>query len=276
MADSRLVPSNLLAWPRVQDLLPDQKLLVYHLWATSPSAAGCWLADLAGIAAALSFTKPALIEALADFSRRGLIDLDTATGEILITDWFRWHKFDSGPRRRLLEDALKRIVSSRLRSLVEISIGYLPREGKERKDKEREEERPPPAADLCSALDAAFEKLLKSAARSPTADRSRDSAALAEARALIEKLAIDEATATAALMTCRWPSEVGPALLAAAEDLQRKSAQERHEAAKKAAVAGVEEQIRQLNQPADPSSYRSLGLGRGLRPLASPQQPDGR
>lgn len=38
--DARLVPINLMAWPRVRDLLPDQKLIVYHLWATCREGGG--------------------------------------------------------------------------------------------------------------------------------------------------------------------------------------------------------------------------------------------
>lgn len=118
MVESRLVPSNLMAWPRVRDLLPDQKLIVYHLWATCPSAGGCFLVDLGAFEGQLSITVAALQGTLAEFQRRGLVLLDEETGEVSIVDWFRFHKFDTAPRRRLLEDAVSRIQSPKLRKLV--------------------------------------------------------------------------------------------------------------------------------------------------------------
>lgn len=134
MAESRLVPCNLLAWPAIRDLLPDQKLLVYHMWATCPSAAGCFLLDFAGFQGALSITANAIEDAVLEFERRGLIAYDKATGEVFILAWFRWHKFDTGPRRRLFEDALKKVESPRLKTLIdEKSMTCVPREGKERK-----------------------------------------------------------------------------------------------------------------------------------------------
>lgn len=135
MAESRLVPCNLMAWPRIRDLLPDQKLIVYHLWATCHEASGCQLLDLGGFQGALNITMPAIQEAVSEFQRRGLVDLDDATGEVAILDWFRFHKFASPGRRRLLEDSIRRIQSPRLSAIVEKSATYTLREGKEREGK---------------------------------------------------------------------------------------------------------------------------------------------
>ena len=118
MAESRLVPSNLMTWPRVRDLLPDQKLIVYHLWATSASSAGCNLVDVHGLSAHLSLASPALEEALGEFQRRGLVQIDKETGEVFIADWFRFHKFAPGARFRLLQQDVEKIASERLRGLV--------------------------------------------------------------------------------------------------------------------------------------------------------------
>lgn len=136
MAESRLVPCNLLAWPAIRDLLPDQKLLVYHMWVTCPSAAGCCLLDYAGFQGALSITANAVEDAVMEFERRGLVEYDRATGEVFILAWFRWHKFDTATRRRLLEDALKKVESPRLKTMIlEKSMAYALRKGKEREDK---------------------------------------------------------------------------------------------------------------------------------------------
>lgn len=139
MSESRLVPCNLMAWPRVRDLLPDQKLLVYHLWATCQQASGCQLLDLASFQGALSITSPAIQQALDEFQRRGLIDQDLQTGEVFILDWYRFHKFDSPARRRVAEDSIRRIQSPRLKSIVEESSTYVLREGKVREGKGRED-----------------------------------------------------------------------------------------------------------------------------------------
>lgn len=144
MAESRLVPCNLMAWPRVRDLLPDQKLIVYHLWATCHSASGCQLLDLGGFQGALNITAPAIQEALAEFQRRGLVELDDATGEVAILDWFRFHKFEAPSRRRLLEDSIRRVQSPRLRSIVEESMTYALRKGKGREGKGSKDKTPTP------------------------------------------------------------------------------------------------------------------------------------
>lgn len=148
MAESRLVPCNLMAWPRIRDLLPDQKLMVYHLWATCQQVSGCQLLDLAAFQGALSITIPAIQEALAEFQRRDILEMDEQTGEVFIKDWYRFHKFDSPARRRAAEDSIRRIQSTRLKSIVEKSSAYALREGKAREGKEKEvkgsEETPPP------------------------------------------------------------------------------------------------------------------------------------
>lgn len=119
MTDARLVPCNLLSWPRVRALLPDQKLILQTLWASAKSAAGVWLLDIPSFAGYLSLSEAALEAALADFQRRQLIDHDLETGEVMILDWFRFHSFKTGPRKRLLKDELARIHSARLKVATE-------------------------------------------------------------------------------------------------------------------------------------------------------------
>lgn len=118
MSESRLVPSNLMTGSRVRKLLPDQKLILYHAWATSPSDAGCFEPDLAGWSGHLSITADALIEALNGFEKISLISEDKETGEIFINDWFRFHKFDSAIRKNMLCRAISKIQSQKLQNLV--------------------------------------------------------------------------------------------------------------------------------------------------------------
>lgn len=131
MAESRLVPCNLMAWPKVRDLLPDQKLLVYHIWATCPQACGCFLLDIGAFQAALSITGAAIVDALKEFERRKLILMDEEMGEVFITDFYRFHKFGTAARRRLLEDSLKTIQSKMLADIAGKSARCVLRECKE-------------------------------------------------------------------------------------------------------------------------------------------------
>lgn len=136
MAESRLVPCNLLAWPRIRDLLPDQKLMVIALWAISPSSAGCWLLDVPSFAAQTSIQLTACLEGVKEFQRRGLLEFDEATGEIFVVDWFRFHKFPPGPRQRLLRNDVDKIQSERLKHIVLYkSASCVSREEKESKVK---------------------------------------------------------------------------------------------------------------------------------------------
>lgn len=149
----------------------------------------------------------------------------------------------------------------------------------ENKNKSSQKKREKPAALACSSVEEIFQRLLSRAALSKNSDAARDNAAINEARSLIVSRSLDAQVAIAAMSMCRWPSEALPSLLTAAEHQQRQLADQRHEAAKKNAVARVEEQMRQQNQPADPVATASRylpGLGRGLRPLASPTADGGR
>jgi hypothetical protein len=85
--------------------------------------------DFGAFQGALSVTQEALRDALGELERRGLVEVDEETGEVAIVDWARWHKFNTPPRRRLAEDAIKRIQSTRLRQIVEKAMTCALREG---------------------------------------------------------------------------------------------------------------------------------------------------
>lgn len=123
MTDARSTPCSILSWPRVTSLLPDQKLIIYYIWSNRfANSAGCYLLPLAPAAAELSLSEAALKEALADFQRRSLIEMDATTGEIFIIAWFRFNKFPAGARQRVLLQDVKKIESPKLRKLVEKAI----------------------------------------------------------------------------------------------------------------------------------------------------------
>lgn len=118
MSESRYVPMNLQSGSKVRDSLPDQKLIIYHLWATASNDAGCFEPDLGGWSGHLSLTVDSLKSALADFEKRGIISSDHETGEIFINDWFRFHKFENGVRKNMLASAINKIQSQKLKKLV--------------------------------------------------------------------------------------------------------------------------------------------------------------
>jgi hypothetical protein len=118
MAESRLVPSNLMSWPKVRSLVPDMKLLVYHLWAISPSSAGAWLLDLGAVASATNLSEVAILEALKDFGSRGISMYDQETGEIFVLDWYRFHKFAKQSQKECLHRDIQKIQSLWIKNTV--------------------------------------------------------------------------------------------------------------------------------------------------------------
>lgn len=136
MTDARHVPCNLLTWPKLADLLPDQKLIYAYLWFNRfARSCGCYPFPVALAATELSLSPPSVLEALREFVRRELVAMVESTGEIFVLDWFRFNTFPPGPRQRVLAADLQRIESPDLKALVEKSISCVPREGKEREGK---------------------------------------------------------------------------------------------------------------------------------------------
>ena len=126
MAESRLVPTNLLSWPRIKDLLPDQKLIAYYLWASRFSnSCGCYEIPFELSAVEMGLSELALVEAIRELERRGLVMFDHATGEVFVLDWYRFHKFSSGAQQSQLRQSLAKIQSDRLKKIVTNKINEL-------------------------------------------------------------------------------------------------------------------------------------------------------
>jgi hypothetical protein len=124
MAESRIVPTNLMAWPLNKNLLPDQKLINYHLWATAAQDCGCFLLDFSAFSAHVSLAEEALLESIKDFAKKKIIDFDHETGEVYIRGWYRFHKFQNLQQIKRLKNSLKKIQSIRLRELVEQELAH--------------------------------------------------------------------------------------------------------------------------------------------------------
>ncbi len=155
--DTRPVPVSLLRWPRTRDLVTQYKGILMYLWAhPEQTACGCYLFPLDATAADLSMSSSSLADALAEFNRRKLIDLDHATGEIMLPDWFRWYKPRTPAACGAVESSIKKILSLDLREKVEksyksIAPGW---KGKE-KEKEKGKEAADPRTQARGSGDAA-------------------------------------------------------------------------------------------------------------------------
>lgn len=133
--DTRPVPVSLLRWPRTRDLVTQYKGILMYLWAhPEQTACGCYLLPLDATAADLSMSSSSLADALVEFSRRKLVDLDHMTGEILLPDWFRWYRPRTPAACGAVESSIRKILSPDLREKVEKSYKSIapPWKGKEK------------------------------------------------------------------------------------------------------------------------------------------------
>ncbi|MDR2243853.1 MAG: hypothetical protein LBE15_00375, partial [Burkholderiales bacterium] len=107
------VPVTMLDWRETRDLLPDQKFIFSYLWwARESNWCGVYLLPIEATAARLSLTARALEDALAEFRRRRLIDMDDDTGEIYIEKWL-YCRHNTGARFEIMWESSMAAVRSR-------------------------------------------------------------------------------------------------------------------------------------------------------------------
>ena len=138
--DTRPVPVNIMAWPRVRDLITQQKFIYCYLYFNPDvMTCGCYLLSLDRCAADLGMTAASLDDALDEFSRRNLVLRDKSTGEIFVVDWPRWHNFSTLPARGALWSSIGRVQSRDLWIKIENTYKSIPAPSKD-KDKASYEE----------------------------------------------------------------------------------------------------------------------------------------
>lgn len=95
MKEKTIVPTTLLDWPKVIDLLPEQKLLLFSLWAGRYTNGIGIVSNppLAAMAASVGLSRASLETGLANLHDARCIIWDREADEICIIDWFRFHKF---------------------------------------------------------------------------------------------------------------------------------------------------------------------------------------
>lgn len=75
--ETRPVPINILEWPRIRDLIMQQKFIYSELYYNpNASSCGCYLYGVEASAARLGMTANSLDDALQEFERRRLVNGD--------------------------------------------------------------------------------------------------------------------------------------------------------------------------------------------------------
>lgn len=114
--DRTIVPTNLLSWPRVKNLIPDHKLIVLGLWQNPfITPCGVYFIDLDMFSGMLGFNKVNVDQAINDFVAKGIIEFDFETSEVLISDWWRFHKCESPAQVNMTQKSVDKIQSDKLR-----------------------------------------------------------------------------------------------------------------------------------------------------------------
>ena len=117
--DRTIIPTNLMSWPRVENLLPDQKLIIYALWANRfQNCCGCFQLPIAMFSVSVSIKERAVEDALQEFKRRELVDIDDKTGELYVLDWLRFHTFKTPRSLGIYWRQVDRVQSEKLRKVI--------------------------------------------------------------------------------------------------------------------------------------------------------------
>lgn len=128
MRDRTILPTNLLNWPRVEPLITEQKFILLALWAAPwLSCAGVGELPLRAFSTCLGLSHEATEVGLQNLIEAGLIDIDCVTNEVVVLDWFRFHKFANGKSVISLNCAIAKIQSQSIKNVIlEKSISCLP------------------------------------------------------------------------------------------------------------------------------------------------------
>lgn len=121
--DKVIVPTNLLSWPKIKNLIPDHKLIILSLWQNPfVTACGAYQIDLDMYSAMLGFNKPNVEQAINDFVKMKLIEFDHETAELLIVDWWRFHQCKTGMQVNMIQKSVDKIQSKQIRKSFFVRI----------------------------------------------------------------------------------------------------------------------------------------------------------
>ena len=115
--EKTIVPNNFQSWPKIKSLIPDHKFIARELWCNQfVSACGVYSIDIDMFAVALGFQTQNVERAIDDFVKLGLIEFDKYTSEILICDWWRFHKCAGTIQINIIQKSVDKIQSDRLKT----------------------------------------------------------------------------------------------------------------------------------------------------------------
>ena len=126
MREQSLMPTTLLDWPRVAELLPEQKL-VYGLgfWAGRyTNSIGIAATPLRPLAASLGLDPTALDTGIKTLCDVQLLIADWERYEFFVRDWFRFHKF-KGVGIVIAKHEFAKLASEILRNAVLEAASWL-------------------------------------------------------------------------------------------------------------------------------------------------------
>lgn len=117
MREKTIVPTTLMEWPKVAKLLPEQKLIVYFLWAGRYTNTLGIISSppVEAMAASLGLQAAALETGLGNLESAGIILFDREAGELVVCDWHRFHTF-AGVGRQIAAREAARVTSSKIKN----------------------------------------------------------------------------------------------------------------------------------------------------------------
>jgi hypothetical protein len=119
VADSRPLPCNFWSWPKIVDLLLDQKAIAAYMFTNRfTTACGCYELPRRLVAGELGLTLTVLEEAIRQFCVLDLVAIDKGTAEVFVVDWFRFHKFSTGAQVTNFWRSRDKVQSPRLKKMV--------------------------------------------------------------------------------------------------------------------------------------------------------------
>lgn len=119
MRQSTIIPTNLLNWPRCENLSAEDKYILLSLWAAPfLSSAGFGELPKQSLSASLGIDSEQLAEGVNRLVKAKLLTVDKNTNELFINDWFRFHVFKTEHSRRILKSDLAKIQSKNLKRIA--------------------------------------------------------------------------------------------------------------------------------------------------------------
>jgi hypothetical protein len=115
--DKTIVPTNFQSWPKIKTLIPDHKFIARELWCNQfVSASGVYQLDIDMFSVSIGFQTLNVETAIFDFVKKGIIEFDAETSEILICDWWRFHSCITPKQISIVQKSVDKIQSNRLKT----------------------------------------------------------------------------------------------------------------------------------------------------------------